>query len=91
MSNILFFSLVDTVAERTSFIEKVYPELRTFCRQFGFEIQIHDLHWGLRNESTEDHSLPNMCLNYLQKCQASPCGGIVLVSKQLILLRFLYI
>nr|XP_022332826.1 uncharacterized protein LOC111130267 isoform X3 [Crassostrea virginica] len=69
----------DTVAERTSFIEKVYPELRTFCRQFGFEIQIHDLHWGLRDESTEDHSLPNMCLNYLQKCQASPCGGIVLV------------
>ncbi|XP_052705223.1 uncharacterized protein LOC128180999 isoform X4 [Crassostrea angulata] len=69
----------DTEAERSTFLEKVYPELRTHCREHGFELQIHDLHWGLRDDSTEDHSLPSMCLNYLRKCQTSTSGGIVLV------------
>lgn len=76
----MVFCCLDTEAERSTFIEKVYPELRTHCREHGFELQIHDLHWGLRDDSSEDHSLPSMCLNYLRKCQTSPSGGIVLVS-----------
>ncbi|XP_048730738.1 uncharacterized protein LOC125647914 isoform X3 [Ostrea edulis] len=69
----------DTVAERTCLIEKVYPELHTYCRHFGFELQIYDLRWGLKDQSTDDHGLPTMCLKYLEKCQETACGGIVLV------------
>lgn len=76
----MVFCCLDTEEERSTFIEKVYPELRTHCRQHGFELQIHDLHWGLKDDSTEDHSLPSMCLNYLRNCQTSPSGGIVVVS-----------
>ncbi|XP_061189276.1 uncharacterized protein LOC133197318 [Saccostrea echinata] len=69
----------DTVVERSCLIEKVYPELHTYCRQYGFELQIYDLHWGLKDYSTDDHGLPALCHKYLQKCQAATCGGIVLV------------
>jgi hypothetical protein len=80
LKNMFPLPISDTVAERTCLIEKVYPDLHTYCRHFGFELQVYDLRWGLRDQSTDDHGLPTTCLKYLQKCQEAPCGGIVLVS-----------
>ncbi|XP_050413112.1 NACHT and WD repeat domain-containing protein 2 [Patella vulgata] len=38
----------DSVTERTSFIQNVYPRLREYCRrQYGVEFQVVDLEWGL--------------------------------------------
>ncbi|KAK6195222.1 hypothetical protein SNE40_000694 [Patella caerulea] len=46
----------DSVTERTSFIQNVYPRLREYCRrQYGVEFQVVDLEWGLPpNQSVTD-------------------------------------
>lgn len=63
----------DSVIERTVFMERVFPKLRHFCSAKGFELEIYDLHWGLRDCTFDDHSLPETCLNTLQNCLNSPC------------------
>ncbi|KAL5007519.1 hypothetical protein ScPMuIL_016325 [Solemya velum] len=69
----------DFNAELTSLRENVFPDLRRMCREKGYEFQIYDLHWGLVDGISDDHSTPETCLAQLDKCLESSLGIYVLV------------
>ena len=35
-------------------MERVYPKLKEFCRERGYEFQVVDMRWGIRNDATND-------------------------------------
>ncbi|KAF0313272.1 NACHT and WD repeat domain-containing protein 2 [Amphibalanus amphitrite] len=58
--------LQDTIMERSSLMDYVYPKLRMYCIERGYELNVIDLHWGLPDEHLNDHSLKELCLNELK-------------------------
>ncbi|XP_052801292.1 uncharacterized protein LOC128232006 isoform X2 [Mya arenaria] len=75
---------IDSEAERTFLLERVYPEMQELCALHGREFQMVDPHWGLRNSSAaDDHSVPAMCLENLERCcrdQLQPLHAVVLLT-----------
>ncbi|XP_033099219.1 uncharacterized protein LOC117102881 isoform X2 [Anneissia japonica] len=59
----------DFIAERTSIIGKAVPRLKQYCRDRGFEFQLRDHNWGLKDTNTDDHSHTKLCLKELKSCQ----------------------
>ncbi|XP_060086455.1 NACHT and WD repeat domain-containing protein 2-like [Ylistrum balloti] len=64
----------DTLAEKTAFQEKVSLDLREYCAARGYEIELYDLHWGMTDTITDDHSFPDTCLTSINKCLESNPG-----------------
>ena len=46
-------------------MEYVYPKLRLYCMEKGYELNTVDLHWGIPDEHLNDHSLKELCLGQL--------------------------
>ncbi|XP_077986889.1 uncharacterized protein LOC144441205 isoform X2 [Glandiceps talaboti] len=59
-------NISDGEAERTAVIEKVYPRLRHYCKERGYEFQLTDPNWGLKDNICDDHSHQELCLRELQ-------------------------
>ncbi|XP_076043047.1 NACHT domain- and WD repeat-containing protein 1 isoform X2 [Oratosquilla oratoria] len=57
--------LKDTIMERSALMEHVYPKLRLYCMEKGYELNIVDLHWGIPDEHLNDHSFKEQCLGQL--------------------------
>ncbi|XP_069974243.1 uncharacterized protein [Penaeus vannamei] len=57
--------LKDTIMERSALMEHVYPKLRLYCMEKGYELNIVDLHWGIPDEHLNDHSFKELCLGQL--------------------------
>lgn len=51
--------------ERSALMEHVYPKLRLYCMEKGYELNIVDLHWGIADEHLNDHSFKELCLGQL--------------------------
>ncbi|PVD33550.1 hypothetical protein C0Q70_04807 [Pomacea canaliculata] len=64
----------DTVVERTVLMEEVYPRLREFCQLKGRELEVCDLHWGLRDHVSDDHRVPEIICKTLARCQECNVG-----------------
>ncbi|KAM4808251.1 NACHT and WD repeat domain-containing protein 2 [Rhinophrynus dorsalis] len=67
----------DTVAERNTLREHVYPKLREFCREnYGMEFQAIDLYWGIEPEEWDSPDLQKTRMRLLEEClktSAGPC------------------
>ncbi|CAF1355188.1 unnamed protein product [Rotaria magnacalcarata] len=60
----------DTLSERDSLIENVFPKLKDYCREkYGLEFQYSDMRWGIDNESADNHSEVQTCLHEIELCQ----------------------
>ncbi|UJR34568.1 hypothetical protein I4U23_027344 [Adineta vaga] len=60
----------DTLTERDSLIENVFPKLKTYCREkYGLEFQYVDMRWGIPTESGDNHSEVETCLKEIKLCQ----------------------
>ena len=70
----------DTRAERNALMARVYPKLREYCRERGYDFQVVDMRWGVRDESTDDHLTSELCMRELQKCQRLSTGPNFIVS-----------
>lgn len=57
--------IADTIMERSALMEYVYPKLRLYCMEKGYELNIVDLHWGIADEHLNDHSFKELCLGQL--------------------------
>ncbi|XP_071956907.1 uncharacterized protein [Antedon mediterranea] len=64
----------DFVGERSAIISKSVPRLRQYCRDRGFDFQLRDLNWGLKDITTDDHTLTELRLKELKNCQLSSKG-----------------
>ncbi|CAF0992020.1 unnamed protein product [Adineta ricciae] len=63
-------SLIDTLAERDSLIENIFPKLKDYCReQYGLEFQYADMRWGIQIESANNHGEVATCLKEIELCK----------------------
>ncbi|XP_048740917.2 NACHT and WD repeat domain-containing protein 2-like [Ostrea edulis] len=67
-------TFTDTKFERNAWMEKAYPRLKQYCRSRGYEFQVVDMRWGVRDEATDDHRGTELCLRELQLCQKLSTG-----------------
>ncbi|CAF3499150.1 unnamed protein product [Rotaria socialis] len=60
----------DTLCERDSLIESVFPILKDYCRErYSLEFQYADMRWGIEMESADNHSEVQTCLNEIELCK----------------------
>ena len=76
----------DTKTERNALMERVYPQLKSYCRELGYEFQVVDMRWGIRDESANDHMTTELCLHEIEACKALSTGPYFVVRKQNIIL-----
>ncbi|XP_028397582.1 NACHT domain- and WD repeat-containing protein 1-like [Dendronephthya gigantea] len=67
-------TFTDTSVERNTLMETVYPKLKIFCQKKGFEFQVVDMRWGVRDEATDDHMTTELCMKELYACQKVSTG-----------------
>ena len=60
-------------------MEHVFPKLREFCSLHGRDLQIYDLHWGVKDSVSNDHGVPEVIGRTIAKCQESTMGINLLV------------
>ena len=77
--NLSKFSL-DTSVERNTLMERVYPRLKSYCQERGYDFQVVDMRWGVRDESTDDHMTTELCMRELRACQKLSTGPNFIVS-----------
>ena len=83
--NSLFVS--DTSVERNTLMERVYPKLKSFCQERGYDFQVVDMRWGIREEATDDHMMTELCMRELTTCQKLSTGPNFVVSATCMILR----
>lgn len=62
-------TFTDTKYERNYWMEKAYPKIKEHCFKKGYEFQVVDMRWGIRNQATDDHMTTELCLHELRECQ----------------------
>uniref|UniRef100_A0ABM0GQ48 Leucine-rich repeat and WD repeat-containing protein KIAA1239-like n=1 Tax=Saccoglossus kowalevskii TaxID=10224 RepID=A0ABM0GQ48_SACKO len=67
-------TFTDTQHERNALMEKVYPKLKAFCQERGYEFQVVDMRWGVRDEATDDHMATELCLKEVLDCKKVSTG-----------------
>ncbi|XP_022797421.1 NACHT domain- and WD repeat-containing protein 1-like isoform X3 [Stylophora pistillata] len=55
-------------------MEQVYPKLRQFCQKKGYEFQVVDMRWGVRDDATDTHMTTQLCLREIKACQEISVG-----------------
>ncbi|CAF2516523.1 unnamed protein product [Rotaria sp. Silwood2] len=61
---------LDTLTERDSLIENIFPKLKDYCREkYGLEFQYADMRWGIRTESANNHEEVATCLKEIELCK----------------------
>lgn len=73
-------SHTDTRVECNALMSRVYPKLRDFCHEQGYEFQVVDMRWGVRDPCTDDHMISEISLNELHTCQELSTGPNFVVS-----------
>ena len=68
-------TFTDTLVERNMLMEKIYPRLKTYCKEFhNLEFQVVDMRWGVRDESTDEHKTVDLCMTEIDRCQQLSLG-----------------
>nr|XP_034305521.1 uncharacterized protein LOC117682325 [Crassostrea gigas] len=67
-------TFTDTKFERNTWMEKAYSRLKRYCQARGYEFQVVDMRWGVRDEATDDHRGTELCLRELELCQTLSTG-----------------
>ena len=69
-------------------MEKTFPNLKSYCQQNGYEFQIVDMRWGVRDEAANDHMTVDICMQELANCQKYSAGPNILVCINYFYLQF---
>ncbi|OWF56816.1 NACHT and WD repeat domain-containing protein 1 [Mizuhopecten yessoensis] len=67
-------TFTDTKFERNIWMSEAYPRVKAFCQEQGYEFQVVDMRWGVRDEASDDHSTTDLCLKELEMCQKLSTG-----------------
>lgn len=74
-------TFTDTKFERNAWMEKAYPRLKRYSQARGYEFQVVDMRWGVRDEATDDHRGTELCLRELELCQTLSTGPNFIILK----------
>ena len=61
-------------------MKKVYHKLKEYCQLRGYDFQVVDMRWGVRDEATADHMTSELCMKELKACQQLSTGPNFIVS-----------
>ena len=61
-------------------MQDVYPRLKKFCQEHGYEFQVVDMRWGIRDESMDEHETLELCIREIENCQKFSTGPSFVVS-----------
>lgn len=66
----LFISstFTDMYEEREYLVKKIFPGIRSFCRERQVEFTEVDLRWGITNEDANDGKALRICLEEINRC-----------------------
>ena len=66
---------IDTLVERNFLMEKIYPRLKLYCKDYhNLIFQVVDMRWGVRDESTDEHKTAELCMAEIDACQRLSLG-----------------
>ncbi|XP_064598836.1 uncharacterized protein LOC135465527 [Liolophura sinensis] len=67
-------TFTDSSHERNALMARVYPKLKSLCQEAGYEFQVVDMRWGVRDEATDNHMTTELCLREVKNCQRLSTG-----------------
>ncbi|KAK6190035.1 hypothetical protein SNE40_001982 [Patella caerulea] len=67
-------TFTDTKHERDAWMSRCYPKLQTFCEERGYDFQVVDMRWGIRQEMEILHKTTDICLNEIKLCNEISTG-----------------
>ncbi|XP_070532605.1 NACHT domain- and WD repeat-containing protein 1-like isoform X2 [Ptychodera flava] len=67
-------NISDSEAERNGLMEKVYPQLRLYCKERGYAFQMIDPNWALKDAIVDNHSHQELCLKELNTARDISMG-----------------
>ncbi|XP_033748500.1 NACHT domain- and WD repeat-containing protein 1-like [Pecten maximus] len=67
-------TFTDTMHERNTWMREAYPQLRSYCQTRGYEFQVVDMRWGIRDDAADDHTTFDLCMTELRLCQQLSTG-----------------
>ncbi|XP_060076014.1 NACHT domain- and WD repeat-containing protein 1-like [Ylistrum balloti] len=67
-------TFTDTMHERNTWMREAYPALRSYCQTRGYEFQVVDMRWGIRDDAADDHTTFDLCMTELRLCQQLSTG-----------------
>ncbi|GFO05233.1 leucine-rich repeat and WD repeat-containing protein [Plakobranchus ocellatus] len=72
----VFFSstFTDMSEERNLLMREAVPELRRYCHQKGFDFEVVDMRWGIREDAASDHTTVDIVLKEIENCQKISAG-----------------
>lgn len=57
----------DLKEERNHLQNEVFPEIKEFCKSYGYSFEPIDLRWGVTDEAGLDHKAMEICINEVKK------------------------
>lgn len=58
---------IDFRLEKGNLHTQIYPKLREYASNLGYELHITDLHWKSELEERQDHEFPELCIRELKR------------------------
>ena len=55
----------------------MWPELRQYCLRREVQLEVVDMRWGIRDESTDDQQTVNICMSEILNCQVGGPGPVI--------------
>ena len=65
----MFFNIVDVEVDKTWLAEKVYAPLKLYYLERGYDLEIVDPHWAIKDLTFDDHSEVEFCIKLIEECQ----------------------
>lgn len=62
-------TFTDTLLERDTLMEDVYPYVRSYARKLGLDFNAVDFRWGIRKSLCNQHKAAEICLTEVQRCK----------------------
>ncbi len=59
----------DLQEEREHLVKKIFPEIRSLCRERGVRLTEVDLRWGITEEEAEQSGVIRVCLEEIDRCR----------------------
>ncbi|PIK50405.1 putative NACHT and WD repeat domain-containing protein 2 [Apostichopus japonicus] len=67
-------TFTDTILERDTLMEDVYPYIRAYARKLGLDFNAVDFRWGIRKSLCNEHKAAEICLTEVARCRETSCG-----------------
>ena len=67
--------------DKTWLTQKVYAPLKLYYLERGYDLEIVDPHWAVKDLTTDDHSEVEFCIKLIEECQQTSGPINFVVSK----------